>query len=445
VLVPDAYGNLMPYPVALTDASLASQAVGPPGSNLEMSCNGRVFEEIGKKLLQLQALALQDVDPTDSLLGPYSNPKSAAGGNGTKGLSVSYVTLIQRAFQPKFWNSKKFSIDGYTQMQKNFSLFWGLSILLYESTLVSDQTPFDKAMTSPTGMTDQQLRGLQVFLGNGGCIFCHKGPEFTGAASTLRVNRDLGGLVEHMIMGDGNAALYDSGFYNIGVRSPADDIGIGATDPWGNPLSFAREAKNAYGADPSLGFGQPGNAAIGIGPDRFNVFPCNFQVAQCVQVTGAFRDSVDGAVKVPTLRNVELTGPYFHNGGQATLEQVVAFYNRGGDGAGTDPSNTTGFGQNATNRAPAIFPLNLSATDQANLVAFLKALTDERVRWEMAPFDHPSLSGPNGHPVNEMLVKPDKNKTIYAVDTMIDIPAVGATGRAAKKLGPLLPFDAGLK
>jgi cytochrome c peroxidase len=32
------------------------------------------------------------------------------------------------------------------------------------------------------------------------------------------------------------------------------------------------------------------------------------------------RDAVDGAFKAPTLRNVELTGPYFHNGGQATLE-----------------------------------------------------------------------------------------------------------------------------
>ena len=43
------------------------------------------------------------------------------------------------------------------------------------------------------------------------------------------------------------------------------------------------------------------------------------------------RDAIDGAFKVPSLRNVELTGPYFHNGGQATLEQVIQFYNRGGD------------------------------------------------------------------------------------------------------------------
>ena len=37
------------------------------------------------------------------------------------------------------------------------------------------------------------------------------------------------------------------------------------------------------------------------------------------------RVAVDGAHKVPALRNVELTAPYFHNGGMATLEQVKAF------------------------------------------------------------------------------------------------------------------------
>ncbi len=40
--------------------------------------------------------------------------------------------------------------------------------------------------------------------------------------------------------------------------------------------------------------------------------------------------SVRGAVKTPGLRNVELTGPYFLNGGQATLDQLVDFYSRAG-------------------------------------------------------------------------------------------------------------------
>ncbi|MBI4266770.1 MAG: hypothetical protein HY668_00170 [Chloroflexi bacterium] len=40
---------------------------------------------------------------------------------------------------------------------------------------------------------------------------------------------------------------------------------------------------------------------------------------------------VDGAFKVPILRNVELTGPYMHNGGMQNLRQVMEFYRRNGD------------------------------------------------------------------------------------------------------------------
>lgn len=87
-----------------------------------------------------------------------------------------------------------------------------------------------------------------------------------------------------------------------------------------------------------------------------------------------------GRMKVPSLRNVELRAPYFHNGGMATLEDVVAFYNRGGD-------------FNAPNKDPNIVPLGLNATQRANLVAFLRRpLTDPRVAAGQAPFDHPTLS-----------------------------------------------------
>jgi cytochrome c peroxidase len=434
IQVEDAAGILRPFPVVLPDASLASQAVGPPLSDLEMSCGGRIFENIAQKLLPGTPLSSQIVDPTDSVLGPYAN---TAKKNAT-GLNTSYTMLIQRAFQPKFWNSSHVTAEGDPQMVKNFSLFWGLSIMLYESTLVSDDAPFDRSLDGNiAALTTQQQHGFQVFSNNGGCIFCHKGAEFTGAATSLKTAQAQGSLVEHMIMGDGNVSLYDSGFYNIGVRPPGEDLGAGATDPFGNPLSWARQARVSS-------LSMPGNNMFNILPDLFNVFTCNFQVAACVSVTPDFRDSMDGAFKVPTLRNVELTGPYFHNGGQATLEQVVDFYNRGGDARGSFAQDTTGFGPNATNRAPAIQPLNLSSEDKAALVAFLKALTDERVRWERAPFDHPSLQVPNGHNFDENKVIPDGSKG-YAKDEMLTLEAVGAAGRAAKKLPPLKSFEAGLQ
>jgi cytochrome c peroxidase len=432
VLVSDAYGNLSPIKVSMADSSLASQAVGPPGSDLEMSCRGRVFEEIGKKVLQptVQPLVSQPVSNTDSVLAPYATAKL--------GLNLTYESLIKKAFQPQFWNSTKLSGDGYRQVEKNFSLFFGISIMLYESTLVPDQTPFDQYMDGNIlAMSPAAVKGFSVFNGNGGCVFCHPSAEFSGATTPLGILAKNGGLIEHMQMGDGTVALYDSGFYNIGVRPTTEDIGAGGLDPWNNPLSFARETKNAAVNGPTTNL-------VNILPDGITLNTCTFQVEPCSVVFNNSRDAVDGAMKVPSLRNVELTGPYFHNGGQATLEAVLDFYNRGGDGRGSDPSNTTGFGINPTNRAPAIFPLNLSDDDKANLLALLKSLTDERVRWEKAPFDHPGLVIPNGHTGDEMSVK-KSGGSIYAQDDTITIPAVGAAGRAALKLPSLQPFAAGLK
>ncbi|CAN5554604.1 hypothetical protein BH10ACI3_BH10ACI3_00490 [soil metagenome] len=95
------------------------------------------------------------------------------------------------------------------------------------------------------------------------------------------------------------------------------------------------------------------------------------------QVTGQNGDL--GQFRTPSLRNVGLRSSYFHNGRFTTLEEVVAFYNRGGD-----------FG--APNKDPQIRPLGLSSTSQADLVAFLRRpLTDPRVTEGTAPFDRPTL------------------------------------------------------
>jgi hypothetical protein len=74
---------------------------------------------------------------------------------------------------------------------------------------------------------------------------------------------------------------------------------------------------------------------------------------------------------------------YFHNGGKATLADVVAFYARGGDFANPE-------------RSADLQPRSLDAGDQAALVEFLtSSLTDCRVEQQRAPFDHPALPLPN--------------------------------------------------
>ncbi|WP_437826466.1 cytochrome-c peroxidase [Sorangium sp. So ce1153] len=411
-------GVLVREEVDLDNSSLASQAVGPPLSPFEMSCEGRTFPDIGRKLLKLRPLAGQGVDPTDSVLGALRHPS----GNG---LAPSYRELIEGAFADAYWRPDQ-RIDDRPLVEANFSLFWGLAIQLYEATLVSDDTRFDRfADGDSAALSDKERAGLAIFEGKGKCINCHRGPELTGAATHLQDEAEEGGLIERMLMGDGRPALYDNGFYNIGVRPTEEDVGVGGLDPFGNPLSFTRQGERlAAGQDV---------------PDPFRIDPASFEVAPGAPIDRRERDAVDGAFKVPTLRNVALTGPYFHNGSALTLAQVVEFYNRGGNRRDREDGDTTGFGPNRTNLDPDIQPLGLTDGEKEALVAFLEALTDERVRFEQAPFDHPQLFVADGHFWNEWTAVDDG--TGRAREKIKEIPAVGAEGRRAKNLPGLEPFS----
>jgi cytochrome c peroxidase len=94
-----------------------------------------------------------------------------------------------------------------------------------------------------------------------------------------------------------------------------------------------------------------------------------------------------GSFKAAPLREVELTGPYFHNGGKLTLRQVVDFYMRGGD---FPISNAMHRDFNMVNQNVEV-QSNLSEAEKVALVDFLLELTDDRVRFEQAPFDHPQV------------------------------------------------------
>ena len=136
---------------------------------------------------------------------------------------------------------------------------------------------------------------------------------------------------------------------------------------------------------------------------------------------------VKASFKIPSLRNVELTGPYMHNGSMATLEQVIEFYTRGG--------NFT----NDAKQITRVFPLqNLQFSEQnrRDLVEFLKTLTDDRVRYEKAPFDHPEIWVPNGSESNQAAITPNAISPNLAKDAFLLIPAIGASGTIV----PLQPF-----
>ena len=312
---------------------------------------------------------------------------------------------------PKTLKSGEFPL-----IENNFSMFFGIAVMLYEATLISDQSPFDKHIDAlknkPGGKPLDGLAafGFSVFMDRGKCVDCHRGPELTASGlESFKADREHREQVELMRMHEtqqGDTAMYDSGFYNLGVRPTAEDLGIGLNDPFGHPLSFTKQYL------PHLKTGQ-GTV------DVFTVDPCGFSIQPCepIERPDLVRAAVDGSFKTPSLRNVELTGPYMHTGGMSTLRQVVEFYDRGGDFLNAE-------------QAPEIKPLWLNEADKNALVAFLKSLTDERVRCEQAPFDHPSLTISDGYSRNSDGTYRERTR---------ELPAVGKGGRT--KFGCLKSFE----
>jgi cytochrome c peroxidase len=404
-------GTLTETQVRLLNSSLASQAVGPPTNRFEMSADGRPFPEVGRNLTleigrrhRLTARRLRDQIPLarqlvrrdDSVLGPVSRWP-------LRGLTVDYETLIRRAFQPRWWASNKLirvAEDGtttvvtrrdgnpatneYTLIEYNFSLFFGLAVQAYEATLVSDETPFDRFLQNGTPLSPAAERGRRVFFNlntapepRGNCLFCHSGSLLSEAS--------VDSIATRTMVRNSGGQLSDTGTRNIGVRETTDDLGNGGLDPFGASLSVAvRDA--------------PDGAVL----------------------------AADGTFKIPGLRNVELTAPYFHNGGELTLLDVVNFYARGGNqGGATNPIQTR---DGTVIGGLSVLNFNTTADAdavKADLVAFLEALTDERVRIAAAPFDHPQLFVPNGHPGNDQSVI---QRNGQAVDSLREIPATGRSG-----------------
>lgn len=397
-------GGAFAVQVRILDASLASQAVGPVNSEVEMAHGGRNFATVAKKLLGLKPLALQKVAADDSVLGASANP--------TKGLDTTYNAMIRAAIQDKWWNgTNRFNVGAggrvvpaaagqFSHMEGNFSLIFGLAVMMYESTLVSDQTPYDRYLNGDTtALSASAVRGIAV-LETQGCTNCHTGATLTNAATPIALldaaAAGLNILSEVMPMQDLLPSGYDIGYYNIGVRPTAEDIGVGANDPFGNPLSFSRGLQ--------IGFLNELNRPAGQ------------------EVTATTRLAINGAFKTPGLRNVALTAPYMHNGGAATLSQVINIYHRGGD-----------FGrENMPETSPDVaLAGGMTIFQKRDLLQVMLEMTDARVERRSAPFDHPELIIPNGHSIRAGTTSTLINSgNGTAKDDLIVIPATGRNGGA---------------
>jgi cytochrome c peroxidase len=454
--------KLTPKKIALVNASLASQAVGPPADMIEMSCSGRTFNDIAQKLLPSKPLANQEIHPEDSVL---ANLRDASG----IGLNSNYEALVKKAFNPIYWSSTQKvpaksdkSGKAYSQMEANFSFFFGLAIQVYESTLISDQSKLDLALanmseeeTIPTSLSEAEKKGAQIFE-DLHCNICHAGPTFSTAVnleifSSPDAYKAGNAYVDRIGLGPSSSddsvdvTLVDKGFFNTSVVPDSYDAGLGGVDPWGNPLSYAMQYVNSLKPKPqkfvdrfivspcdftnpfAINFNKDelktiskSSAGCSSVPKQYATVPKPLAVAheQAIDDQGRLSVLTTGAFKVPTLRNVELTGPYMHNGGMKSLKEVVEFYNRGGNV------------YNRRHAATLVFSQGFSQEDKDALEAFLKTFTDERVRWEKAPFDHPAIKIPNGH-------KQTANGS-FLEDEYLFIPAVGKNGLPSN---PLKAFE----
>ena len=93
-----------------------------------------------------------------------------------------------------------------------------------------------------------------------------------------------------------------------------------------------------------------------------------------------------GMFRAPSLRNVAVTPPYMHDGGKATLEAVLDHYAAGGSLITLGPN--AGDGRANPYKSDLVARIDLSAQDKADLIAFLKTLTDDTL------LTHPKFSDP---------------------------------------------------
>jgi cytochrome c peroxidase len=211
-----------------------------------------------------------------------------------------YVERFQKVF-----GTADFSIDHVAR-----------AIATFERTVLSGNSPYDRYVAGDQqALTPAQVRGMAVFFKKAACDRCHLG---------FNVIPDL--------------------FYEHDERS------IRARSVWMDP-DTGRERPQIQGFNFTGGSYQN----TGVGTDAPNPDLGRYLVTRAEQEKSAF--------KTPTLREIEHTAPYMHDGSLKTLEDVVEHYDKGGI---KNPYLSV-----------IIKPLHLTAQEKKDLVAFLKALSGE--------------------------------------------------------------------
>jgi cytochrome c peroxidase len=193
------------------------------------------------------------------------------------------------------------------------------ALAAYQATLVSPRTPFDEfrdALSRGDTVAASRYpaaaqRGLKIFVGAGRCFFCHAGPSFT----------------------NGEFADIGRPFFTAGGADPGR---------WGGLQQLLASPYNRLGAFSDA----PPDDARAVATRHVVMEPRHY-----------------GEFKVPGLRGLLATAPYFHDGSAATIEDVVRHYSE------LDESRLHADG------ARLLQALKLTPPQVAELAAFLKTLS----------------------------------------------------------------------
>jgi cytochrome c peroxidase len=185
----------------------------------------------------------------------------------------------------------------------------GKALGAYQRLLTCGQSRFDAwVQGDDTALSAEEQRGAELFVGKARCVECHSGPF-----------------------------LSDERFHNVGLKAEFVATVFINRDDQGAELGFSELRADALNSKGAYSDGDDGRLPA-VNPE------------------GAL-----GAFRTPKLRCVAGRPSFMHTGQFRTLEEVVAFFNRGGDP----------FGYPGTNE---LTPLGLSLEERNDLVAFLKSL-----------------------------------------------------------------------
>jgi cytochrome c peroxidase len=222
------------------------------------------------------------------------------------------------------------TIAGIPEYSKAFRQVFGAvssdgfakAVAAFERTLLSADAPIDRYLAGDLdALSDQARNGLVLFRGKARCTVCHQ------------FNANFSSFSTFPFFTDGN-------YRNTGVAA--------------NFTGFNALARRAIQASRD----STGAATLELSKHERAGELGRFVFSGNTLDIGAFR--------TPSLRNVELTAPYFHDGSATTLEDVVRFYVKGGN--------------DNPNRDWQLEPVTLTESEQRELIAFLKALTSDDAR-----------------------------------------------------------------